>query len=151
MTLLLDASAVIDLLLRNDHGEQLRRFLDAHDPQELFTVAHLDAEVFSGLARHHRAGLLADDEVRELLRRLGDLAATRLPITHALLDAAWTLRTNVAARDALYVAAARALDGALVTTDDRLARAVPELVAERRSSKPDELSDRGTSRRPPGW
>ena len=51
----------------------------------------------------------------------------RLPITRDLLRAAWGLRDNVAARDALYVAAAKAVHGRLLTTDDRLARAVPDL------------------------
>lgn len=130
MTLVLDASAVVDLLLRSDRGEHLRQALGRHDAHELVTVAHLDAEVFSGLARHHRAGLLDTDEVTELLRRLADLVVTRMPITRELLEAAWALRDNIAARDALYVSAARALDAALVTTDDRLARAIPELIAE---------------------
>jgi predicted nucleic acid-binding protein len=65
-----------------------------------------------------------------LLHRLATLAARRLPITGRLLLAAWSLRDNVAARDGLYVAAARALTAGLVTTDDRLARAVPDIVAE---------------------
>lgn len=130
MTLVLDASAVVDLLLRSRRGERLRRFLSADDSDEVVTVAHLDAEVFSGLARRHRAGLLHADEVTALLRRLPDLVATRMPITRELLEAGWALRNNISARDALYVATARALDAALVTTDDRLARAVPELVAE---------------------
>jgi predicted nucleic acid-binding protein len=38
------------------------------------------------------------------------------------------MRDNIAARDALYVAAARGLGCALLTTDDRLARAVPDLA-----------------------
>lgn len=130
MTWLLDASAVIDLLLRSDRGEQLRRMLDGDGARQLFTVAHLDAEVFSGLARQHRAGLLDPDEVTGLLRRLASLPVMRMPITRELLVAAWSFRADVAARDALYVAAARALDASLVTTDERLARAVPELVVE---------------------
>jgi len=52
----------------------------------------------------------------------------RIPITGSLLDAAWRMRDNIAARDALYVAAARDLGCALLTTDERLARAVPDLV-----------------------
>ncbi|CAN5118322.1 hypothetical protein BH23ACT9_BH23ACT9_15170 [soil metagenome] len=60
------------------------------------------------------------------LDRLGTLSMQRLPITVELLRAAWLLRDNVAARDALYVAAADVLDARLLTTDDRLARAVPE-------------------------
>jgi predicted nucleic acid-binding protein len=47
----------------------------------------------------------------------------RLPITAPLLSAAWGLRDNIAARDALYVAAAQTLTGKLLTTDDRLSRA----------------------------
>lgn len=130
MILLIDASAFIDLLLRTDRGEHLRRILGDHAAPDLFTVAHADAEVLSGLARQHRAGLLVSDEVVELLRRLASLAVSRLPITGELLRAAWDLRANVAARDALYVAAARALNAHLVTTDERLARAVPELALQ---------------------
>lgn len=63
MSLVLDASAVIDLLLHSDRGERLHDALAERAPAEHFTVAHLDAEVFSGLARHHRAGLLAADTV----------------------------------------------------------------------------------------
>ena len=130
MTLVLDASAIIDLLVRSDRGEQVRDLLIERADEDLATVAHLDAEVFSGLARTHRAGNIAADEVAGLLRRLGDLAVARLPITGELLDAAWALCDNIAACDALYVAAARALPGELVTTDDRLARAAPDIVAK---------------------
>lgn len=124
MTLVLDASAVVDLLVRSDRGEELRALLRDRSGEALFTVAHLDAEVFSGLARSHRAGLLAGDEVAQLLARLGAFAIARMPVSATLLVAAWALRDNIAARDALYVAAALALDASLVTTDDRLARAV---------------------------
>lgn len=130
MTLLLDAAAVVDLLLRSDRGEQVRAGLAGRDGEEWFTVAHLDAEVFSALARLHRAGELDAEEITTLLHRLATLAARRLPITGQLLLAAWSLHDNVAARDGLYVATARALAAGLVTTDDRLARAVPEIVAE---------------------
>jgi predicted nucleic acid-binding protein len=128
--LVVDASAVIDLLIRSDDGERVRRRLtdDAH--AALITVAHLDAEVLSGLARLNRAGTLTTDEVGELLRRLTSLDVRRLAITGTLLDAAWRMRANIAARDALYVAAARDLGGGLLTTDERLARSVPDLAIE---------------------
>jgi predicted nucleic acid-binding protein len=123
-----DASAAIDLLVRSDAGECVRRRLTDDADATLVTVAHLDAEVFSGLARLHRAGELTAGEVDELLRRLTTLDMRRTPITSTLLDAAWRMRDNIAARDALYVAAARDLGCALLTTDERLARAVPDLV-----------------------
>ena len=120
--LVLDASAVVDLLLRNRNGDAVR----AHLPgAELHTVAHLDAEVLSALARLHRDGALSAEAVDARLRALSRLDVLRLPITGALLQEAWALRNNIAARDALYVALARRLRGRLLTTDRRLARAVP--------------------------
>lgn len=132
MIALLDASAVVDLLIRSDAGERVRRFLTDHSGLALVTVAHLDAEVMSALARLSRADVLSDAEVLTLLHRLGSLAMRRLPITSELLDAAWKLRDNVAARDALYVAAAQSMRAKLVTTDERLARSVPDLIADLR-------------------
>ena len=129
MTLLLDASAVVDLLLRSDRGERVRAKLGGRDGEEWFSVAHLDAEVFSALARLQRAGELDATEITALLDPLAALPARRLPITGRLLLTAWSLRENVTARDSLYVAAARALGADLVTTDDRIARAVPGIVA----------------------
>lgn len=130
MTFVLDASAVIDVLVRSDPGERVRAFLAARQEASLVTVAHRDAEVFSGLARLERAGDLSPGEVIVLLDRLSELGMARVPITRGLLVAAWRLRENVSARDALYVVAAQELDAELVTTDQRLARAVPDLVAE---------------------
>lgn len=130
MIYVVDASAVIDLLIRSDTGERARRRLAGDTAATLVTVAHLDAEVFSGLARLNRARELTAGEVEELLRRLTSLDARRVPITGALLDAAWRMRDNIAAPDALYVATARDLGSALLTTDERLARAVPDLAIE---------------------
>lgn len=125
---MVDASAAVDLLVRSDAGERVRRFLMEAGDVTLMTVAHLDAEVLSALARLHRADVLTEREVTALLARLGDLAMERVPITSGLLQAAWSLRDNVAARDALYVAAAHAVHARLLTTDDRLARAVPDIL-----------------------
>jgi predicted nucleic acid-binding protein len=125
--IVVDAAAVIDLLVRSGPGVRVRRRLSADPDATLVTVAHLDAEVFSGLARLCRAGSLATREVATLLRRLANMEMRRLPIDGPLLDAAWQLRANIAARDALYVAAARGLGAALLTTDERLTRAVPDV------------------------
>jgi predicted nucleic acid-binding protein len=126
----IDASAVIDLLVRSDAGERVRRQLAGDADATLVSVTHLDAEVFSGLARLHRAGELAAGEVAELLRRLTRLDLRRVAIDGALLDAAWLMRDNVAARDALYVAAAHHVGSALLTTDERFARAMPDLAVK---------------------
>ena len=128
MTLVLDASAVVDVLLRTDRGEQVLQVLAQRAHEDMVTVAHLDAEVLSALARGYRAGELVADEVATALRLLGDMVLTPMPIGADLLDAAWELRHNVYAKDALYVALARALGAELVTTDNHLAKAVPDLV-----------------------
>ena len=128
MILLVDASAAVDLLIRSNAGERVRRFLAENDDISLMTVAHLDAEVLSALARLHRGDVLNTEEVTGLLDRLANIDMRRLAITGNLLQAAWDLRDNISARDALYVAAARGIQGQLLTTDDRLARAVPDLA-----------------------
>ena len=125
--LVVDASAAVDLLLRNRNGEVLRPHLEG---AELHTVAHLDAEVFSALARLHRGGTLSVEAVDARLRALSRIDMLRLPITGALLQEAWTLRNNITARDALYVALARRVRGRLLTTDARLARTVPEIAVD---------------------
>jgi predicted nucleic acid-binding protein len=126
MTLVLDASAVVDVLLRTDRGEQVLHVLAQRADEDMVTVAHLDAEVLSALARGYRAGELVADEVTTALRLLGDMVLTRIPIGADLLEATWELRHNVYAKDALYVALARAPGAELVTTDNHLAKAVPD-------------------------
>lgn len=128
MIYVVDAAAIIDLLIRSDAGERVRSRLLDDAEAALVTVAHLDAEVFSALARLHRAGDLSTAEVDELLRRSASLDVRRVAITGGLLEAAWRMRDNIAARDALYVAAARGLGCALLTTDEGLARAVSDLA-----------------------
>lgn len=124
---MLDAAAVVDLLLRNELGRAVREEIE---DRELWSVAHVDAEVFSALSRLHRDDQLSADDVQARLDLLASLAMDRLPITAALLSRAWTLRQNVAARDALHVGAAQMLDVPLLTTDRRLARAVPDIAIE---------------------
>lgn len=121
----LHAAAAVDVLLDNDRGRGIRPHLES---AQLFTVVHLDAEVFSALARLHRDEQLPTEAVSSRLALLAELDLARLPITAPLLSAAWALRDNIAARDALYVAAAQGLSARLLTTDDRLSRAVGDLA-----------------------
>jgi predicted nucleic acid-binding protein len=82
VTLVLDASAVADLLIRSGRGDQVRAALAGRDAAALFTVAHLDAEVFSALARSHRSGQLDADEVGRTLGPLHPVAQRRtMPVS----------------------------------------------------------------------
>jgi len=84
--------------------------------------AHLDAEVLSALGRYARRNELSSPQVAVRLRALARLPLRRYAVA-PLLAEAWGLRENVSLRDALYVALARRLDAALLTTDGSLARA----------------------------
>lgn len=123
--LVVDASAIVDLLLRNGRGEWVRQELGT---AELHTPAHLDAEVFSALARLYRTGVIGADAVEARLRLLAELELARHPISDVLLRDAWSIRDSVAARDALYVVLARRIEATLLTTDLKLARAVPTVA-----------------------
>ena len=125
--LVVDASAVVDLLLGNDVGRQVELRLRGH---ELHAPAHVDAEVLlSTLGGLHRAGVLDDDQVSERVEMLAAAALERHSLP-ALLAGAWALRHTVRLVDSFYAARADKLGVTLVTTDARLAATVPsaELV-----------------------
>lgn len=111
-----DASAMVDLLLGNDYGELVGRRLAGH---ALHAPAHLDAEVLSALGRLHRAGDLATDEVESRLRDLVSAPVQRHGVGGLLLGS-WARRHQLRLVDALYVQLAVELGCPLVTTDRRL-------------------------------
>lgn len=82
--------------------------------------ANLDAEVLNALRGLVRRGTLREPRARLALRRLRTAEIERTPIP-PLLERAWTLRDNLTAYDALYVALARELECPLLTADRRLA------------------------------
>jgi len=111
-----DASALVDLLLGNELSTGVRDRLAGH---ELHAPAHLPAEVLSALGRLHRAGDLDADEVESRLRWLSSA-----PIQHHdvinLLAGCWARRHGLRMSDALYVELAASTGLPLVTTDRRL-------------------------------
>lgn len=117
-----DASAIVDLLLDNELGGAVRRRLAGH---ALHAPAHLDTEVLSALGRLHRAGDLETEEVGDRLRDLVAAPIQRHDVSDLLLGT-WARRHQLRLADALYVelAVSRALR--LVTTDRRL-RAAPSV------------------------
>lgn len=122
-----DASALVDLLLRSSLGEAVERRLAG---QALHGPAHIDAEALSALSRLERAGSVGGDAVAELLGHLEGAPIERHPV-HPLLKGAWSRRANLRVADGLYVELAASLGMPLVTTDARL-RSVPgvELVED---------------------
>lgn len=120
----IDASAMVDLLLRNSAGEAVGHALTA---TTLHAPAHFDVEVLSALARLHRAGHLTESEVEQRLEQLRDAPIERHTVTD-LIEPAWTMRHNVRITDGIYLVLAAALDTRVVTTDRALARAAHDRV-----------------------
>jgi predicted nucleic acid-binding protein len=118
----IDAPAMVDLLLRNPVGETVGRSLDA---TTLHAPAHFDIEVLSALARLHRAGHLTEIQVEQRLEQLRAAPIERHAVAD-LIPSAWAARHNVRVTDGVYLALAANLDTRVVTTDRALARAAPD-------------------------
>ena len=117
--LVVDASVVVDLLGRF-RPEPIEALLFAGDTA-VAAPALLDVEVLQALRKLDLQGAIPASRF-ELIDTLRALRIRRYP--HAsVLDAMWSLRRNVTAYDAAYVALARQLDATLVTRNVRLARA----------------------------
>lgn len=116
----LDASALLPLLV--DRGSETVAVQDAlgergGDPSSVYLV---DLEVAQTLRRWvHRHELGAQSAARAL----ADLAALKLTrFPHAVLfDRIWSLRENLTAYDAAYLALAEALEQPLLTRDGAFA------------------------------
>jgi predicted nucleic acid-binding protein len=117
--LVVDASVVVDLLGRF-RPEPIEALLFAGDAA-LAAPALLDVEVLQALRKLDQQGAIPPSRT-DLVDALRALRIRRYPHV-SLLDAMWSLRRQVTAYDAAYVALARQLDAALVTRDARLARA----------------------------
>jgi predicted nucleic acid-binding protein len=120
-TVVIDASAMVDLLLDTDESALVHAALRGHS---LAAPAHFDAEVSSALGRLHRAGHLSDDSALDRIERLASAPVHRAPLT-SLLAGAWARRHDTRLADAFYIELAATLDTVVVTTDRRLARAHP--------------------------
>jgi predicted nucleic acid-binding protein len=119
--IVLDASAVVALLLSTDVGRRvaeqiLSTTVSLHAPQLL------DVEVAQALRRYVRLGAITADRGVIGVEALGQLDITRYGHSE-LLSRIWALRDNLTAYDAAYVALAEALDAPLLTLDARLAAA----------------------------
>jgi len=118
--LVLDASAIVDLLLEAPTTEAIRRRMRG---SELHAPAHFDAEVLSALGRLHRDGHLSSSEVSTRLNLVQRLPIRRHELS-PLLTGAWNRRGSLRLVDALYVELAEQLDAPIITSDGRLAATV---------------------------
>jgi len=118
--IVLDASAVVELLTNGPLADSLRHDLAGRD--DAFIAPHLlDVEVVSAM-RHLVAGHHTDSHRSEqFLTGLAALPAQRFPHT-PLLNRIWELRHNFTAYDATYIALAEATNSVLYTCDKKLSK-----------------------------
>ncbi len=125
--LVLDASVVLDLLLRGPAAAAIEDALFAGGTS-LHAPHLLDLEVLQVLRRRERQGVLGGGRGPEVLADLADLGIRRYP--HGpFAKRIWEMRHNVTAYDAAYLSLAEALDAELLTLDRSLA-AVPGCEAQ---------------------
>jgi predicted nucleic acid-binding protein len=123
----IDASVVVDTLLnRMPMASEAQRWIAA-ESRTLLAPALLDAEVGQVLRRYSLSGAITAGRASAALDDYAALPIARYPHL-PLLARAFSLRANMTFYDALYVALAEAADATLLTSDRRLAAAVPESV-----------------------
>jgi predicted nucleic acid-binding protein len=113
--IVVDASAITELLLQTELGTRVERRLYESD-EDLHAPHLIDVEVLSALRRLVRTGEVRPERAEAAIEDLASLRLSR----HAHLDLAtrvWELRQNFTAYDALYLALAESLNAAVVTCD----------------------------------
>lgn len=117
--IVVDSAAVVDALTAVEGSEDLRAHLAS---EELHAPALLDFEIVSALRGLTLGGQLSAARAEDALTDFEDLPVQRWPSGDALRRRVFSLRDNISAYDAAYVAVAEALECALLTRDARLAR-----------------------------
>jgi predicted nucleic acid-binding protein len=117
----LDASAAVELVLATRRGRRIGARL-ASPSVSLHAPHLLDLEVAQAIRRYAAAGVIESERGRSALDHLELLGIERYG--HAeLLGRVWSLRRNLTAYDAAYVALAEALEASLLTCDRALKEA----------------------------
>lgn len=119
MPIVIDASALVEVVARSERAAAVEA---AFEGVELVAPDLVNAEVLAVLRRWLVTGAVSDRQAEQAVRNL-IAAPVRRFSTAPLVASVWSLRENVTAYDACYVALARRLGCPLLTLDARLARA----------------------------
>lgn len=117
----IDASVLVDVFgLNSQRSQTARGFLSTNETFRAPDI--LIAETFSGLRRMWLRNIF---EFQHFAKSLTSLLALPIELTRSeqLVFSAIRYRSNVSAKDSLYVALASELNCPLITTDMRLSRA----------------------------
>jgi predicted nucleic acid-binding protein len=119
--IVIDASALIEVLLNTAAASRVAERLFGRN-DTLHAPHVVDLEVGQVLRRYTLSGAMDAERSAQALEDLADLPLNRYP-HNIFLQRIWTLRHNLTAYDAAYIALAEALDAPVVTRDGALARA----------------------------
>ena len=122
MTLVVDASAVAEILFGTKAGRRAAAVLDGH---ELLAPQLLTAEVASVIRGWSLSRQITDEQALRAFREFEELGVEQVPMMSSL-PAVYSLRHNISAYDAMYVALARAAQCQLLTLDAHLATAAAD-------------------------
>ena len=118
--IVIDASALLEVLLNTPASAKVTERLFGR-ADTLHAPHLLDLEVAQVLRLYTLSGEMSAERSEQALDDLADLPLNRYP--HDLfLRRIWSLRRNLTAYDAAYVALAEALNAPLITRDAALAR-----------------------------
>jgi len=130
--IVIDASALLEILLRTERADRLmeRTFSGS---EQMHAPQLLDIEITQVLRRLVRQKEITAARGEQALQDLSDVLIERHQ-QQALIRRIWQLRDSLSAYDGAYVALAEALAAPLLTCDSKLAgahghRATIELVA----------------------
>jgi predicted nucleic acid-binding protein len=119
--IVVDASAILEVLLHTAAGQRIEdRLFSSNDT--LHAPHLLDIEVAHVLRRYALRRELTAAQAAQRLDLFGQFPIRRHG-HEPLLARMWTLRANLTAYDAAYVALAEGLRATLVTRDERIASA----------------------------
>lgn len=126
--IVVDASVLVNALTDDGLvGDLSRAALNGTD-LHWAAPGHLTVEVFSAIRGRYLGAKITQERAFEAIEALTEIKLT-VVATAPLLARMWQLRSSLTAYDAAYVAAAEVNRCALVTADERLARA-PDLRCE---------------------
>jgi predicted nucleic acid-binding protein len=149
--LVVDASAMLSLLLREPASEATRAVVIEAVADGLLVPGHFWLEIVNVLVRRYG---LSTDQVVAALRELDDigLETVALDRPQLLLGLDCMARHALTTYDAAYLALAESEDASLLTLDARLARAAgPRSALPPARGVHEALAPYGTATAPPDW
>ena len=125
--IVVDASALIEILLTSERSERIWKRLFARE-ESLHAPHLLDIEIAQVMRRYVARGEVTAERGRATIDLLPRIPVHRYP-HEPLLPRIWALKDNSTTYDAAYLALAEALNASLVTCDHSLER-VPGVRAQ---------------------